>query len=494
MADDATLQVDVLVVGAGNAGLCAALSALEAGARVLVLEKSPKLHRGGNTQYTAFYRFAYSGIGDLQRLCDIDPDLAARMNVESYGPEAFFDDLMRTSDGRADAEWMKTLAEDSYPTMQWLTEHGLKWDVSVEGAREQDDKLVWQPGTVIRPVEGGTEILRSLYAAINRLGGQVAYESALTDLIVDESGAISGGIVSRRDGLERVSAGAVVMAAGGFQASPERRARYLGSGWDVAKVRGSRFNTGECLDIAVRAGAASWGEWTGCHATMVHASAPDVEMGEEVLFPLSYPFGILINQAGKRFVDEGEHFYLHTYAKLGKLTLDQPGGRAFQVFDSKTAHLRHGEGAGELAYAVPHATADDLRELAVVADIDNPDRFVRTIEEYNDAVADGEFDPTKLDGKRTHGLKPDKSNWALPIDTPPFEAFPVECGITFTYGGLRSNENGQVLDSSGHPMRGLYVAGEMAGSFYKNYVGGTGLTKGAVFGRRAGRHAATSTS
>lgn len=483
------LRVDVLVVGTGNAGLCAALAALETGAEVLVIDKAPKEHRGGNTHYTGFYRFPYDGLEDLSALAEFPSDVAERAQIPAYSVEDFLHDLVAPSGGRADETWMRVLAEDARDTMQWLAAHGMNWDISREGARESGDHLVWQPGTVVKPTDGGLEIVRSLLAAVTREGGDIAYDAALTDLIVDDNGAVIGGIVAREGGLEPVYASSVVLAAGGFEASPERRARYLGSGWDVAKVRGTRYNTGECLDIALRLCAATSGEWTGCHATMVHGIAPDAEMGEEVLFPLAYPFGILVDRDGRRFFDEGEHFYLHTYAKLGKMIMERPGGRAFQIFDAKSKHLLKAEGAGDLAYAVAHETADNLDDLAKAIGL-APEALIKTVEAYNAAVQEGPFDPSRLDGKRTRGLDVDKTNWAVELDTPPYEAYPVDCGITFTYGGLKSSTDGEVLNTSGRPIAGLYVAGEMAGSFYSNYAGGSGLTKGAVFGRRAGVHAA----
>ncbi len=490
-SQDDGLQVDVLVAGAGNAGLCAALAALEAGVEsVMILEKAPKRLRGGNTAYTGFYRFPYASLDDLRTLCPIDDELFARMNVEPYFPDSFYDDLVRPTAGKADTTIMRELADEAWSTMQWLTRHGMQWEVSLEGAREADGKLNWQPGTVVRPIEKGLGVLKHLYGAVGRAGGQLYYQAGLVDLTQDATGAVDGAIVKTPNGFERISAGAVVLAAGGFEASKEMRARYLGRGWDVAKIRGTRFNTGEALSAALRVGAATSGEWTGCHATMVHASAPPVEMGEEVLFPLAYPFGVIVDSRGQRFMDEGEHFYLKTYAKLGKEILFLPGGKAYQIFDSKTKHLMTAEGAGDLAYAVPHHEANSLGELAAVAGIAEGD-FVRTIEKYNAAVQPGDFDASRLDGKHTAGLTLNKTNWALPIDTAPFSAYPVECGITFTYGGVQTDTNGQAIDTSGEVIPGLYAVGELAGTFYYNYAGGSGLTKGAVFGRRAGAHAAT---
>jgi tricarballylate dehydrogenase len=483
------LFADVLVVGSGNAGLCAALAALEQGARVAIIEKAPKHLRGGNSAYTALYRFAYEGLDDLRNLASIDDELASKMVVEPYPPSAFLEDLLRTSGGRANPALMKTMADESYAVMKWMQEHGLELEPSIDGSREHNGKLHWQPGAVLRPVGLGGGILNALFDAVSRGGGEIVYEAQMIDLVLDERGDVDGVVVKTPNSREDVRAGAVILAAGGFEASPEMRARYLGPGWDLAKVRGTRFNTGEALEVALRHGAAAAGEWSGCHATMVHAVASSVEMGEETLFPLSYPFGIIVDTAGERFTDEGANYFMQTYAKLGREILNRPVGRAFQIFDAKTAHLLKGEGAGQLAYAVPHLTADSVSELAAMADIP-PAQFQREIELFNAAVQPGEFDASILDGKHTIGLPINKSNWALPIDSPPFQAFPVECGITFTYGGLLTDVNGQVFDTSGSAIRGLYAVGEIAGTFFSNYAGGSGLIKGAVFGKRAGEHAA----
>jgi tricarballylate dehydrogenase len=493
---DVRAETDVLVVGAGNAALCAALSALDAGARVTVIEKAPLQQRGGNTAFTGFYRFAYDGLDDLRALSEIKDSLAERMVVDPYPSARFLEDLMKTSDQKADLETMTVIAEESHATMKWLHGHGMRWEPSLEGARElpgshqREGQITWQPGTVIRPIEQGVGILKALFAAVELGGAEILYETALARILRSETGEVIGALIRDPSGIARIDARAIVLAAGGFEASPEKRARYLGPGWDNAKVRGTRFNTGDAIEEALRQDAATTGEWSGCHATMVHASAPPMEMGEEYLFPLAYPYGVLVNRDGERFTDEGENFYLHTYARLGKEVLALPGNVAYQIFDSQTDHLRKGEGGGERAYDVPHAISDSLEQLAVEVGIADPARFANTIREYNAGCAKGEFDPSRLDGKATSGLAIDKTNWALPIEKAPFRAFPVHCGVTFTYGGLRSTDHGEVINTAGRVIPGLYVAGEMQGTFYTNYAGGSGLTKGAVFGQLAGRHAA----
>jgi len=284
-----------------------------------------------------------------------------------------------------------------------------------------------------------------------------------------------------------------VLACGGFEANAEMRARYLGPGWELAKVRGIPYNTGDGIRMALEIGAQPHGHWSSCHAVAWDLNAPPY--GDRVVTELyqkhSYPFGIIVNLEGRRFVDEGADFRNYTYVTYGREILRQPQGVAFQIFDDKVKHLLREE------YRIPQvtmATASTIEELADRLDI-NRDELVRTVREFNAAVQDKEFNPTILDGKGTVGIHPPKSNWALPIDTPPFLGYAVTCGITFTFGGLKINGRGQVLDCEGVPIPGLYAAGELVGGlFYYNYPGGSGLMAGAVFGKIAGESAARDTS
>jgi tricarballylate dehydrogenase len=290
----------------------------------------------------------------------------------------------------------------------------------------------------------------------------------------------------------RLSAGAVVLASGGFEANAEWRARYLGPGWDLAKVRGTRFNTGEGHRMALEAGAAPAGHWSGCHAVAWDRNAPDfgdLAVGDGFQ-KHSYPFGIMINATGRRFLDEGADFRNYTYAGYGAVVLRQPQQFAWQVFDQQVMHLLRDE------YRIRRITkvqAGTLEELAGRLEGVDSTAFLQEVHSYNAAIrTDIPFDPTVKDGRGTVGLAVPKSNWALAIEEPPFVAFQVTCGITFTFGGLQINaDDAQVIDTDGQPIPGLYAAGEIVGGlFYFNYPGGTGLTAGAVFGRRAGTAAA----
>jgi tricarballylate dehydrogenase len=291
--------------------------------------------------------------------------------------------------------------------------------------------------------------------------------------------------------LRDLTARAVVLACGGFEANAEWRTRYLGPGWELAKVRGTRFNTGDGLRMALEIGANPFGNWSGCHACGWDRNAP--EFGELAIGDQfekhSYPLGILVNADGRRFVDEGADFHSFTYAKYGRAVLEQPGQFAWQVFDAKVLHLLRPE------YGIQRVTkvrAQTLEELAAKLEDVNAEGFLRTVRAFNAAVrSDVPFDPYTRDGRGTVGLEPAKSNWANPIDQPPFEAYATTCGITFTFGGLRVDSDAQVLDHDAAKIAGLYAAGEMVGGiFYFNYPSGAGLVSGAVFGRLAGASAA----
>ena len=345
----------------------------------------------------------------------------------------------------------------------------------------------WSPGAVIRARHEGVGLSAMWFKAAQERGVDIRYGTSATRLVQDPRGRVTGVVTRDGDGFSEISARAVVLGCGGFEANPEWRARYLGRPWDHAKVRGTRYNTGDGLRIALEIGALPCGQWTGCHSTPIDAQAP--AHGDRTLTDktnrLSYPFGVLVDVHGRRFFDEGEDFQLYTYAKLGGIILNQPRGIAVQIFDAKVAGLLE----GRYRTGTP-VTADSLKALVEQLPIDGA-RCLETLEAYNAAVGSGTFDPTVRDGLRTTGLALPKSNWAQPLDTPPFTAWPVTGGITFTFGGVKVNERAQVQNTSWMPIPGLYACGEMVGGlFHSNYPGGTGLMSGAVFGRIAGANAA----
>jgi tricarballylate dehydrogenase len=487
---------DVVVVGAGNAALCAALSARErlerGGGRVLVLEAAPREARGGNSWFTAgLVRFAYEGIDDIAALVDLEPEEARGLDVGHYPEKAFRDDLDRLTEGKTDPALASVLVRESAPTMRWLRSRGARFSLVRGTGRQAFPRTgrlrFWGNAPVEFTGEGNGHVDRLLELA-GRAGIEVWYAARANALATDEAGAVRGVAVEREGRTVQVAARAVVLACGGFEANPDLRARHLGPSWADVKVRGTRFNRGDGLTMALEIGAQRAGQFDGCHAVAWDLNAPptgDLRV-RNGFNKHSYPFGIVLNQRGERFLDEGADFRNYTYAKYGRAILDQPGRVAYQVFDARATPLLRDE------YHIPEAArhqADSLPELAAQLDVDR-DRFQRTVREFNGAVVGGAFDPTCLDGAGTRGLEPPKSNWAQPIDRPPFSVYPVGCGITFTFGGLRIDERARVLRRDG-PIPGLYAAGELAGGlFWHNYPGGSGLSAGSVFGRIAGDEAA----
>jgi tricarballylate dehydrogenase len=485
-------DLDVVVVGAGNAALSAALAAREAGASVLVLEKAPEHLRGGNTYFTGGgFRFPYDGLNDIRRLIpDISDSEAEQVDVGSYPAAEFYSDLMRVSEGLADEDLTDTLATQAYPTMLWLGEQGIRWALMYgRQAFKQDGKFRFWGGLIVEAVGAGKGLVDGLFAIAGRKGVDIRYRSSVRELLLDERGAARGVLVRDDGGLREIEARAVVLGCGGFEANSEMRTRYLGQGWELAKVRGTQFNTGDGIQMALRAGAMPFGHWSGCHAVAWDLNAPP--FGDRKIADLfqkhSYPFGLIVNVKGERFVDEGADFRNYTYARYGREVLFQPQRAAFQLFDAKVSHLLRDE------YRIPQVTRASAGSIGELADALGIDRsgLERTVAQFNAAVAEGQFDPTIKDGKGTRGIEPPKSNWALPLDTPPFEGYAVTCGITFTFGGLRINRRCEVIDTTGESIPGLYAAGELVGGlFYFNYAGGSGLMAGATFGRLAGASAA----
>jgi tricarballylate dehydrogenase len=483
----------IVIVGAGNAALCAALAARERGAEVTVLERAPRKLRGGNTAFTAgAMRVAYDGVDDLLTLMpDLSEEEVAETDFGSYPAEVFFDDLARVTEHRTDPELADILVRKSLPTLQWMREKGVRF-VPIFGrqAFQVDGRFTFWGGLTVEVSGGGPGLIESLTTAAERSDTTVEYGARALSLIADDAGI--RGVRVRQGGKTReVLADAVILASGGFQSNAEMRTRYLGPRWELAKVRGTVYNTGDGIQMALDIGASPVGNWSGCHAVGWERNAPefgDLAVGDHFQ-KHSYPWGILINADGKRFVDEGADFRNYTYAKYGKVILEQPQQFAWQIFDQKVIHLLRDE---YRIRQVTKVTANSLQELAGKLEDVCPEAFLATIEEYNAAVDETTpFNPNAKDGRATHGLAVPKTNWANRIDEAPFEAYAVTCGITFTFGGLRINTDAQVLDTDMEPIPGLYAAGELVGGiFYFNYPGGSGLTNGSVFGRIAGNAAA----
>jgi tricarballylate dehydrogenase len=497
------MDYDIIVVGAGNAALAAAVSATENGARVLVLEKAPRNMRGGNTHWSGgLLRFAY---GEPRAVESLIPDAEKETpdfydGLKPYTPDDFHDDLMRVTNGRTDPVLSRLLVEQSKETVFWMNRVG---GVPMEPATNlaavrKGNSLVWLRGLVLRAVHEGVGLSGAWFKTCQAMGVDVRYDSAAMSLVLDDSGRVTGVKVRDADGISVVTAHSVILGCGGFEANAQMRTQHIGPLVGEAKVRGTPHNQGDGLRMALEIGAMPWGQWSGCHATPISADWGDFapRAMTDRSNRLSYPWSVMINRAGRRFVDEGENTQLMTYAKFGRAILAQPGAKVWQLYDSTAVPLL------EPRYSTSKPIeSDTLEGLIAQLDVENKKQALATVLEYNAAarvnagrsVTDpaGEFDPTKLDGLATQGLDIEKTNWAVPLTKPPFRAYSATGGITFTFGGLRVNEQAEVIGTDWRPIPGLYACGEMVGGlYYDNYPAGTGLVSGATFGRIAGRSAA----
>ena len=490
---------DVIVVGAGNAALAAANSARQQEAsRVLVLEKAPEKDRGGNTHYSGgLLRIAFNTGEDLRPLI---PDAEETVDgfffedVPSYTEDEFMSDLMRVTAGKTDQTLAQILIGQSYKTIRWMHEYGgipMEPAISLSAIRV-GNRVKWQKGAIVRALHEGVGLSKSWFEKSQANGVEVRYGAAVTALIQDGNGTVKGVKVSNGETIEEITPRAVILGCGGFEANAQMRAQYLGAPWDHAKVRGSAHNQGDGLRMAMSIGALPWGQWSGRHSTPISNEWPDFADRERTdrSNRLSYPYGVMINRDGKRFLNEGEDVGMYTYAKYGGRILSEPGSLAWQIFDQRTVHLL------EPRYNTSDPiSADTLEELVEQLEVDDKAQALRTLQEYNAAVPssgtnDG-FDPTQKDGLSSTGLLPEKSNWATRLDQPPFLAYSATGGITFTFGGVKIDEDARVIGTDWRPIQGLYACGEMVGGlFHFNYPGGTGLVSGAVFGKIAGASAA----
>lgn len=527
-----TQDCDVLVIGGGNAGFSAAISAAENLSspssspnhpRVLLIDKCPPNWAGGNSYFTAgAMRCVHSGLSDIlplvNNVMDNDDDnnaqLADRIDLDPYTAEDFLNDLHRVTDGRYDRDLGRTLVQDSNATVKWLAGHGVRFQLSFNRqAYKIGDRYKFWGGMCLKTQDGGKGLIEDHKVAAAKVGVTVLYETAAKKIITDP---VTGGFesveaVGGKDGSAfLIRAKSVILAAGGFEANSRMRAQYLGHGWDLGHVRGTPYNTGEVLEMAIRdLGARQAGHWSGCHSVAWDADSPantgDREASNEFT-KSGYPLGITLNRTGERFFDEGSDIRNYTYAKFGKAILAQPGGVAFQVWDSQgIPWLRSEEYRDEIVRKTWGDTIEELAEkLEKNEGLESARRFVDTVNEYNDAVSryqkekqELKWDPSVKDGlstqSSTKSLRIPKSNWALPLTKGPFMAIKVCCGVTFTFGGLAvdPSTSAVISNATGKAIPGVYCCGEMVGGlFYENYPGGSGLTSGATFGRKAGIQAA----
>jgi tricarballylate dehydrogenase len=457
---------DVLIAGGGNAALCAAITAAERGARVLIAEAAPKALRGGNSRHTRNLRTAHAGPTEVL--------------TESYPAAEFFDDLMKVTAGKTDEGLARMTIAESARAAEWMHAHGVRFQRAIGGTLSLDRTNAFFRG-------GGKALVNAYYLTAARLGVDVIYDAEVTGLEIE---AKSGGghftaARLRHRGFEtRVPARAFVAAAGGFQANLDWMEEAWGPGARNFLIRGTPYARGDVLRMLLEAGFESVAEADQCHAIALDARGPKFDGGIATRLD-SVPFSIVVNKAAERFHDEGEDFWPKRYAIWGRLVAQQPDQIAWSIIDAKAEPLF-------LPSLYPPIRAQTIEGLAGALGLE-PGALRATVDAYNAAcAAEGPFDPSIHDGRRTTGLTPDKTNWARPIDTPPYAGFPLRPGITFTYLGVRVNGTAAAILKGGKPAHNIYAAGEiMAGNVLgQGYLAGIGMTIGTVFGWKAGEGAA----
>ena len=457
-----TKKFDVLVIGGGNAALCAAISARRAGASVLVLEGAPKFYRGGNTRHTRNMRCAH--------------DAATDILTGPYPEEEFWDDLLRLTGGQTDEELAKFMIAESKDILNWIVEQGVRWQPSLGGTLSLGRTNSFFLG-------GGRAMLNALYLTAEKLGVEIVYDAEVTDLQIEHGMFLSATLKQPIDGTTEIRASALVAAAGGFEANIEWLKEYWGEAADNFLIRGTPYNRGSILKLLLDKGVQDIGDPTQCHAVAIDARAPKFD-GGIITRHDSVVFGIVVNKHAQRFYDEGEDIWPKRYAIWGRLVAAQPDQIAYIIFDSTVV-------TSFMPTLFPPIAGATPAELAGKLGLE-PAALEKTITEFNAAVQPGTFDHTILDDCRTAGITPPKTHWARRIETAPYLAYPVRPGITFTYLGTRVNRQSRMVMKDGKPSANMFAAGEiMAGNVLgKGYAAGIGMTIGSVFGRVAGREAA----
>jgi tricarballylate dehydrogenase len=453
---------DVLVAGGGNAALCAAITARQAGASVLLLESAPKAFRGGNSRHTRNLRAMH--------------EAPNKVLTDAYREDEYWDDLLRVTGGNTDEALARMTIRASAGLFGWMKQSGVRFQPSLTGTLNLGRTNAFFLG-------GGKALVNAYYLTAEQLGVDILYDTEVISLNMDD-GSVRSADITYRGFPETVHARCVVASAGGFQANLEWMRQYWGDAVDNFIIRGTPYNRGRVLKNLLDQGVAPVGDPTQCHAVALDARAPKFDGGITTRLD-SVPYSVVVNRDGDRFYDEGEDVWPKRYAIWGRLIAQQPGQIAYSICDAQAFPLF-------MPSVYPAIKADTLEELAVKMKLD-PSRVRRTIDDFNAAVKPGQvFDNLKLDGNATDGLSPNKTNWARPVMKAPFYGYPLRPGITFTYLGVRVNEHAQVLMDSGAPAGNLFASGEiMAGNILgRGYLAGFGMTIGTVFGRIAGQEAA----
>ena len=465
------MALDVLVIGGGNAALCAALMAREAGASVRVLEAAPREWRGGNSSHTR----------NLRCMHDAPQDVL----VEAYPEEEFWQDLLKVTGGQTNEHLARLVIRHSATCRPWMVRHGVRFQPSLSGALHTARTNAFFMG-------GGKALINAYYRSAQNLGVQIDYRAEVESLELDQGRFVAAWVKHHQpDGQvrrERIEARSCVLAAGGFESNRE----WLRQAWgqnergeypaDQFLIRGTRYNQGTLLRFMMDQGADMIGDPTQAHMVAIDARAPLYDGGICTRIDC-VSLGVVVNREGRRFYDEGEDFWPKRYAIWGRLVAQQPGQLAYSIIDAKAI--------GRFMPPVFEGVrADSLPELAQKLGLDT-EVFMQTLQDYNRACREGHFDHTALDDCHTEGLSPPKTHWARPLDTAPYYAYAVRPGVTFTYLSLKTDDTAAV-HFGGRPSPNLFVAGEMmAGNVLgKGYTAGVGMTIGTAFGRIAGTQAA----
>lgn len=457
------MAYDVLIIGGGNAALCAAISAREAGAeRVVLLEKAPKEWRGGNSCHTRNLRSMH------QRPTSFLSD--------SYSVEEYYTDLLRVTDGDTNEKLAKIAITNSETCVDWMIEQGVRFQPSLGGTLHLGRTNAFFLG-------GGKALVNTYYKRLKELGVEVIYQARVYDVLLDENQKFIGVLADILGDKRQIDAKALVVAAGGF----ESNLKWLEEAWGPAArnflIRGTRFNEGDLIKILQNRGAKILGDPAQGHAVAIDARSPKFDGGIVTRLDC-ISLGIVVNREGKRFYDEGEDFWPKRYAIWGHLVAKEPGQIAYVIIDQKVV-------GRFMSPVFPPIEGSTISELAQKIELD-PEILEETVKTYNESVCEGEFNHSILDNCKTVGLNPNKSHWAQRLDSPPYIAYPLRPGITFTYLGVQVDSEARVYRDSGSPYENIFAAGEiMAGNILtKGYIAGIGMTIGTVFGRIAGKGAA----